>query len=349
MLVTCRSGQYGRSVSPVHDRIDASRCRGERTSLEKLVREPRPTGTDGWAEVTRPPLDNRGGADHVAEEMRRDCTTVRTGHSHHSNGEIRFTLAWDRSDSRRLLRFSSGRDSSWCASRGLRDKDTGLVKQARAVATRHQLVAAAAAAFDQRGFEGASLGDIIEAGTGLSKGALYFHFKSKEELADAVVQRQHEISLAAVEAIAATHASALEQIVMLCHEMGRQIVQDPIVRAGIRLTLEFSGGGGPLDPAGPYRDWIEACRQLAETAIAEGDLPGTVDAPELARFVISAFTGVQMVSNVLDRRVDLEQRIDQMWRFLLPGIMVPARRRKCERIRQARWSRKQKNVPIPAS
>ncbi|MCD2115067.1 TetR/AcrR family transcriptional regulator [Rhodococcus rhodochrous] len=216
-----------------------------------------------------------------------------------------------------------------------------MVKQARAVATRHQLVAAAAAAFDQRGFEGASLGDIIEAGTGLSKGALYFHFKSKDELADAVVQRQHEISLAAVEAIAATHASALEQIVMLCHEMGRQIVQDPIVRAGIRLTLEFSGGEGPPDPAGPYRDWIEACRQLAETAIAEGDLPGTVDAPELARFVISAFTGVQMVSNVLDRRVDLEQRIDQMWRFLLPGIMVPARRRTSDSIRHARWNRPQ--------
>lgn len=170
---------------------------------------------------------------------------------------------------------------------------------------------------------------------------MYFHFKSKEELADAVVQRQHEISLAAVEAIAATHAPALEQIVMLCHEMGRQIVQDPIVRAGIRLTLEFSSGGGPPDPAGPYRDWIEACRQLAETAIAEGDLPGTVDAPELARFVISAFTGVQMVSNVLDRRVDLEQRIDQMWRFLLSGILSPAHPRTSEDIRRARWNRPQ--------
>lgn len=119
-----------------------------------------------------------------------------------------------------------------------------MVKQARAVATRHQLVAAAAAVFDRRGFDGATLGDIIEAGTGLSKGALYFHFQSKEELAAAVVQRQYEISLAAVEEIAATGVSAFEQIVMLCHEMGRQIVDDPIVRAGIRLTLESSGGKG---------------------------------------------------------------------------------------------------------
>lgn len=100
----------------------------------------------------------------------------------------------------------------------------------------------------------------------------------------------------------------------------------------------FLTGVGPAGPTTPYQDWIEACRQLAEKAIDEGDLLDTVDAPELARFVISAFTGVQMLSNVFDQRVDLEQRIDQMWRFLLPGILVPARRRKSEKIRQARWN-----------
>nr|WP_232238177.1 hypothetical protein [Rhodococcus sp. 2G] len=61
----------------------------------------------------------------------------------------------------------------------------------------------------------------------------------------------------------------------------------------------------------------------------------TIDAPELARFVVSAFTGVQMVSNVLDGRSDLEQRIDQMWQFLLAGIVVPDRRCAIEKVRQA--------------
>jgi AcrR family transcriptional regulator len=223
----------------------------------------------------------------------------------------------------------------------IREKDTGLVKQARAVTTRQQIVAAAAATFDRLSFDGASLGAIVEAGEGLTKGSLYFHFKSKNELAEAVVERQHEISIAAVEAIAETGASALEQIVMLCHEMGRQIMEDPIVRAGIRLTLEFSVGDGPGGLAAPYRDWIDACRRLAEKAIDEGDLRATIEPAELARFVISAFTGVQMVSNVLDRRIDLEERIDQMWQFLLPGISSPARRRKSEKIRQARWNREQ--------
>lgn len=213
-----------------------------------------------------------------------------------------------------------------------------MAKQARAVATREQIVVAAAATFDRFGFNGASLGQIVEASSGLTKGALYFHFQSKDELAQAVVDRQHEISIAAVEAISSTRASALEQIVMLCHEMGRQIVEDPIVRAGIRLTLEFSVSTG-LERPGPYQDWIDACRVLVEAAITEGDLRSTIEPPELARFVISSFTGVQMVSNVLDRRVDLEQRIDQMWQFLLEGILTPTRSGTSEQIRQARWIR----------
>ncbi|MFD6858202.1 ScbR family autoregulator-binding transcription factor [Rhodococcus sp. NPDC060090] len=213
-----------------------------------------------------------------------------------------------------------------------------MAKQARAVATREQIVVAAAATFDQFGFHGASLGQIVEASSGLTKGALYFHFKSKDELAQAVVERQHEISITAVEGISSTRASALEQIVMLCHEMGRQIIEDPIVRAGIRLTLEFSVSTG-LERPGPYQDWIDACRRLIEVAITEGDLLSTIEPPELARFVISSFTGVQMVSNVLDRRVDLEQRIDEMWQFLLEGILTPTCAGTSEQIRQARWTR----------
>ena len=104
-----------------------------------------------------------------------------------------------------------------------------MVHQAGAAATRAQIVRGAAERFDMSGFEGASLGEITEA-AGMTKGALYFHFRSKEELARHIIAEQHRISISAVQAIAAQDASAIEQIVMLCHEMARQIVQDPIVR-----------------------------------------------------------------------------------------------------------------------
>ncbi|NLU84035.1 TetR/AcrR family transcriptional regulator [Rhodococcus sp. HNM0569] len=199
--------------------------------------------------------------------------------------------------------------------------------------TRAEIIRSAAAVFEQTGYDGASLGEIVTR-AGITKGALYFHFRSKDELAQVVVAEQHAISIASVDAIAATDSSALEQIVMLCHEMGRQMVEDAIVRAGIRLTLELSATVGPAEP---YLDWISSCEILTLRAIDEGDLLPTVSPPMLGRFVIGAYTGVQLVSNVLTQRTDLEQRLDEMWQIVLPGLMPPARRHKLPAIRAARW------------
>src|ERR1700693_6284337 len=48
--------------------------------------------------------------------------------------------------------------------------------------TRQLIIERASVLFNQRGFTGCSMQDIMEA-TGLEKGGIYRHFKSKEELA----------------------------------------------------------------------------------------------------------------------------------------------------------------------
>src|SRR5260370_31128159 len=48
--------------------------------------------------------------------------------------------------------------------------------------TRRKIVEAAAPIFNEFGYEGSSLSDLMEA-TGLKKGGIYRHFSSKEELA----------------------------------------------------------------------------------------------------------------------------------------------------------------------
>lgn len=209
-----------------------------------------------------------------------------------------------------------------------------MVRQERAVVTRQQIVMAAAERFDEAGYERASLAEIVDK-SGVTKGALYFHFKSKDDLAAVVIEEQHAISMNAVSAILATATPALEQLVMFSHEMAREIVEDPIVRAGIRLTLEASAEEGPPEP---YLDWIDACEGVFRRAIEEGDVLDTVDPAELARYFVGAFTGVQLVANVLTRRTDLEERLDQMIGFLLPAIVPPRRRQKIDRFRHARWT-----------
>ncbi|MFF0284489.1 ScbR family autoregulator-binding transcription factor [Rhodococcus aetherivorans] len=207
-----------------------------------------------------------------------------------------------------------------------------MVRQARAVATRQQILDGAAAQFERYGYEGAGLAGIVES-IGVTKGALYFHFSSKDGLAQALIDEQHRRSIAAVDAVAALDRPALEQVVMLSYAMARQMLEDPIVRAGIRLTLELSATDGP---PGPYLDWIAACRDLTARAVTEGDVRASIDPDVLARFVIAAYNGVQLVSNVLTGRRDLEHRLDQMWLLLLPGIVPADRHERIPQIRSAR-------------
>jgi TetR/AcrR family transcriptional regulator, transcriptional repressor for nem operon len=48
--------------------------------------------------------------------------------------------------------------------------------------TRHEIIRRAAPIFNQKGYDGAALSDLIRA-TGLEKGGIYRHFESKQELA----------------------------------------------------------------------------------------------------------------------------------------------------------------------
>lgn len=57
----------------------------------------------------------------------------------------------------------------------------------KAKRTREQIIEKAAALFNQQGFAGTSMGDIIKA-TGLSKGGVYGNFASKEAIAVAAFQ-----------------------------------------------------------------------------------------------------------------------------------------------------------------
>lgn len=202
------------------------------------------------------------------------------------------------------------------------DAETGEVStrimQQRAKATRTAVIEGAASIFEELGYGNASLSDVTERAS-VTKGALYFHFKSKEELALAVIAEQHNIVRVAGEEIAAAGLPALETMIAMCRTFGQQLLDEPIVRAGIRLTFEASAFNA--DVKGPYQDWVTTMEMLTRQAQLEADVRPDVDAADFARYLVASFTGVQMVSNVLTERRDVLKRIDDMWRFMLPALV----------------------------
>ncbi len=63
-----------------------------------------------------------------------------------------------------------------------------MALQARSEATRQKILDAAIDLFSEVGYAAAELGEIIER-AGMTKGALYHHFDSKEALATAIIEQ----------------------------------------------------------------------------------------------------------------------------------------------------------------
>ncbi|MGW5848973.1 ScbR family autoregulator-binding transcription factor [Streptomyces sp. NPDC055254] len=192
------------------------------------------------------------------------------------------------------------------------------VRQERAEVTRQAILDGAAAAFDRAGFEGTSLSDVVR-NAGVTKGALYFHFPSKEALARTLMDEQFRIS----EGLPAVEDPGLQTVIDLSHQMAHGLRENVRIRAGIRLVVEFGSFTDP-DPA-PYNAWIDTCRGCLVPAQRDGDVLGSLDVHDLSVFLVGAFTGVQVTSHVRSGRADLHTRISDLWTFLLPGI-VPADR-----------------------
>ncbi|SEO46237.1 ScbR family autoregulator-binding transcription factor [Amycolatopsis saalfeldensis] len=193
-----------------------------------------------------------------------------------------------------------------------------MARQERAEQTRKTILEAAASRFDAVGFLGASLSDILSE-AGVTKGALYFHFKSKEDLADALVQEQFSV----LEALPALDTPGLRTVIDWSQDMAQGLQSDVRVRASIRLVIEQGSFVTPASNA--YKQWIDMIHGCLLAAKAAGDVRKEVNAHDLAQLVVSSFTGIQLSSQVLTGRTDLQERVAFMWSVLLPAIVPPRR------------------------
>lgn len=85
-----------------------------------------------------------------------------------------------------------------------------VVKEAEV--RRNEILDAADRLFAEKGFDGTSTGDILDA-VGIARGTLYYHFTSKEEILDALIDRYAErMFRAAAEAAADKAVPVVERI-----------------------------------------------------------------------------------------------------------------------------------------
>jgi TetR/AcrR family transcriptional regulator, transcriptional repressor for nem operon len=166
--------------------------------------------------------------------------------------------------------------------------------------TRRQIIRKAAPIFNQKGYEGAALSDLMAA-TGLEKGGIYRHFKSKQELAAEAFDYAWNLSLdtrfQGTEAISNT-VDRLKQIVRNFWKRRAGLVPGgcPL------LNTAIDSDDGNLQLREKARralsSWLERLRAVIEEGQRRGEIRGDIDSTELATLIVSTLEGSLMVSRL---------------------------------------------------
>ncbi|HEV2368499.1 MAG TPA: TetR/AcrR family transcriptional regulator [Acidimicrobiales bacterium] len=193
-------------------------------------------------------------------------------------------------------------------------------RQERAERTRAQIIDTAAAAFAEHGFDGVSFNGLVTE-SGLSKGAFYFHFSSKEDLAVATFRAKQEEMISRLFS-ESPPANWTERVAFLLRRRAQLIREDPALLCVSRLGTDLTARSSPGSVYASYHDL--ALGVIADL-VAEGQRAGEFRAdirPEAAaRAVFAAMVGMDALSLLSSGGKDLESRTDELIDLLLHGVL----------------------------
>jgi AcrR family transcriptional regulator len=191
----------------------------------------------------------------------------------------------------------------------------------RADVTHQKILDSASHHFARRSFASVSIDEIV-ADTGVSKGALYFHFQSKHALALAIVEHHAAAIRAGTMELLTRQGSGLEMMIEITFMVATLDASNDYARAAANLVAEVRRPGESF--AGPVDEWIKGSITVLEQAIADGDVRADCDPEELAQVLVSHYVGVRQVSN-LDAPTSFLTNVEKSWCTTLPGFTNPSR------------------------
>ena len=195
--------------------------------------------------------------------------------------------------------------------------------QERGQKTQDAILAGAAAAFQESGFAGASLSKI-SALSGISQGSMYFHFKSKEQIALAVMHEQHVRTYQKIENARQETADPFEQMIRTSRALCDLLAEDDVVRAGMELTLE--NNALREESYGFYDRWFSRIEAILDRAREDGILVTPLSSAELSRSMVGYFTGSDLVCRSSQTESDLLASIEVMWVVVVSAVIAEDRR-----------------------
>ena len=184
--------------------------------------------------------------------------------------------------------------------------------------TRREIIRKAAPIFNQKGYDGAALSDLMRA-TGLEKGGIYRHFESKQQLAGEAFEHAWKMAMDArfegTQEIPNT-VDRLKQIVRNFRDRRAGLVPGgcPLLNTAID-----SDDGNPQLRARARRalTWLlDHLQSIAEEGRKRSEVRSDVDSAKLATLIASTLEGSLMVSRLQRKEEPLDLACHHLEEYL---------------------------------
>jgi len=181
----------------------------------------------------------------------------------------------------------------------------GRVDMRKGEQTRQEIIRKAAPIFNQRGYDGAALSDLMRA-TGLEKGGIYRHFDSKQQLAGEAFDYAWKLAIDTRFEGTQDIPDTVDRLRLFVRNFRDR--RAGLVPGGCPLlnTAIDSDDGNPqlrkkVRQALDY--WLNRLQSIAEEGKQRGEIHSAIDSAELAMLIVSSLEGGLMVSR-LQRKDD---------------------------------------------
>lgn len=179
--------------------------------------------------------------------------------------------------------------------------------------------------FGRHGFEGVSVGDIAAA-TRLSKGALYWHFRGKEDLYLHCLRQLHALFDEFIFEPMRTEPDALKAVLFIFTGL-RRLLQDPRVEKGVAGYWLTPSSARTVHLAEAQRQFehnaVAAVREALQRGQAQGSIDLGEDLDDMARAMISQVEACLLPLRHLDRE-EMHRTLRVLARTLFRAYADPA-------------------------
>jgi TetR/AcrR family transcriptional regulator, transcriptional repressor for nem operon len=196
----------------------------------------------------------------------------------------------------------------------------------KAERTKQRIIEKAAIIFNQNGYAGSSISDIMKL-TGLQKGGIYSHFKSKEEIAVAAFDYTLSLILESLMAKVGAAATSIDRLIAFA-ESFRGFTTQPIGVGGCPIlnTAVESDDTHPrlrLHVQEAVNEIRALLDSIVELGIRQHEIVATTDREQVSTIMLVTIEGAIMMSKLYGTDLYLDLAIDHLHNYINSLSVAP--------------------------